>query len=58
MKIVITLIELRKYDWQKVCKVLGLNEWCLAEGADPESIQWVTEEQAREIGIIPQETKL
>ncbi len=49
----LTLKELMdNYDWDKVCDVLGLNPWCINEGADPNSYQEITEEQAREIGIL------
>lgn len=49
----LTLKELSDYyDWRKVCTVLGLNYWCLNEGADPNSEIEISEPQAKEIGII------
>lgn len=50
----LTLRELKdNYDWDKVCKVLGLNVWCINEGADSSCYEEITEVQAREIGILP-----
>jgi hypothetical protein len=41
------------HDWDKVCEVTGLNPWCMNEGlADKDDIQWFTESQAKECGII------
>lgn len=53
MTIKITLGELlEKYDWEKSCKILGINEWCLNEGlANSDDEVEITEEQAKKIGI-------
>lgn len=53
MKIKITLGELlEKHDWEKACKILGLNEWCLNEGlAKSDDEIELTEEQSKELGI-------
>ena len=51
----LTLRELlHNYDWDKACEVLGLNPWCINEGlASGDEEQEITDEQAREIGILP-----
>lgn len=42
------------WNWDQVCEVTGLNPWCLSEGlATRDTEQEITEEQAREIGILP-----
>lgn len=54
MKIILTLKELiDKHNWDKVCEVFGLNPWCINTGlASGDEEQVITEEQAKEIGII------
>lgn len=52
-KYVRTLRELSdRYDWRRVCEVMGLSYWCMNEGADSSDLVWFTEEQARRCGII------
>lgn len=55
MKLTLTLRELlNNYDWGKTCKVLGLDHSCINEGRGAgDEEQEITEEQAREIGILP-----
>lgn len=49
----ITLRELKdNYDWEKVCKVLHINPWCINEGADDDSTWHVTMHEAEQIGIM------
>ena len=54
MKIIVTLKDLlHRYDWDKACAVLGLDEWCLKEGtANRDDEITLTEEQAIQIGVI------
>jgi hypothetical protein len=53
MTITLTLLEAaRLCDWQKFCDVTGFDEYALENGGgDVETT--LTEEQAREIGILP-----
>ena len=54
MWIIITFRELRdKYNWEKVCDVLGLDLWCVAEGlaSDDDEIT-ISEGDARKMGIL------
>lgn len=40
------------YDWEEVCKVVGLNEWCLNEGlANRDDEIELTPEEAERIGL-------
>ena len=53
IEITLTLGKLMdNYDWEEVCEVLGLNEWCLNEGlTDREDEIEITLEQAKKLGI-------
>ena len=54
MKISITLGEALNgdIDWSQFCEMFGWNEYCIAEGCDPETIQEMTKEQAGELGLL------
>ena len=56
MKIKVTLEEIinneRVYLWEKFCEMYGWDYYCLHEGCDPNTEQEMTEEQAKELGIL------
>lgn len=54
MEITITIGELMdKFNWNKACEVLGLDEWCVNEGRANSSDEiTLTSEQAQELGLI------
>lgn len=52
MKIVVTINWIMEHDmWEKFCSVTGLNEYAVAEGYPTDIQYFLTEEQAKEIGI-------
>lgn len=53
MDIRITAKELiNKGVWDKACKILGISIWAINEGMDDNSLIYVTEEQAKSLGLI------
>jgi len=54
MKIIVTIREANhKADFNKFCKITGLNEWCMAEGLATGNEEYsLTEEQAKECGLL------
>lgn len=58
IKILITAREASdKYNWEKFCDITGLSYWCLNEGMDDNLEFELTEEQAKQIGIIRENEK-
>lgn len=57
MKVILTASEvMQRGNWEKFCELFGLDLWCLNEGkcySDQEFT--LTEQQAREFGILPDE---
>jgi hypothetical protein len=52
MSITITLNELNdRCDWDKVCEMFGLDQYCLSWG-NLDVTYSLTEEQAKELGLI------
>lgn len=49
--ITLTLGELFEINWDMACEVLGLNPWCINEGADERTTYDLTLDQARKIGV-------
>lgn len=43
---------LHNSDWDRACEILGLNPWCINEGANRECTVNVTFEQAEKIGLV------
>ncbi len=57
MKIQATLKEImRLAEWETFCKMRGYDYYCLAEGADPDTLVSLTLEEAIKIGLINEKT--
>jgi hypothetical protein len=54
-EIKMTMGELQSRCWMKACDVLGLNEWYFAEGGSKESMNYISFEEAKKLGICKEE---
>lgn len=54
MKIVVTAREVQeKGSWDRFCEMKGLSVWCVNEGMSSDEEFTVTEEEAKELGLLP-----
>jgi hypothetical protein len=54
MRILITAEEaIDKGIWENVCDIVGYNYYAVNEGMDPDTEISLTEDQARQLGLIP-----